>query len=324
MSFSFRLVAMLMGLLVLSIAARAAEPLPPFPDRPVRLLLGYPPGGGGDKLARTLAGQLGKVLLQPVQVINKSGASGTLAGGAVFNAAPDGYTLLLADSSLLVASLLYEKVPYVATAFTPIGALGYLNYAIVVNPALPAPNIATLIELLKAKPNKYNYASPGLGTIGHLSAELLQQAAGVSMTHIAYKGGSQALIDLISGEVQIGFLSLPPSLAQAKLDRLRILAVTSRERSPEVPAVPTVGETLRGFHLVSNLFLLAPPGLPAGLGERLNAALQQALATPEMKAELGAQGAVNSLKGSQQLPALIRDELQIWRELVKARDMQLN
>jgi tripartite-type tricarboxylate transporter receptor subunit TctC len=285
--------------------------------------MGYPPGGGGDKLARVLAEQLGKVLKQPVQVINKSGASGTLAGGAVFNAAPDGYTLLLADSSLLVASLLYEKVPYVASAFTPISALGYLNYAIVVNPALPASNLATLIELLKAKPNKYNYASPGLGTIGHLSAELLQQASGVSMTHIAYKGGSQALIDLISGDVQIGFLSLPPSLAQAKINRLRILAVTSRERSPEAPAVPTVGETLQGFHLVSNLFLLAPPGLPARLGEQVNTALQLALATPEMKAELGAQGAGNSLKGSQQLSAQIRDELQIWRGLVKPKDMQL-
>ena len=294
-----------------------------YPSRPIKLLVGYPPGGGADILARIFANKLSPLVGQPVVVENRPGAGSTIAAAALASAPPDGYTLFLAESGILVGTTIYDKVAYDPMTLTPVGIIGNLPYSLVVNPSFPAKNVRELIDVLKASPGKYSYASPGVGNIAHLSAEMFQKEAGVQIVHVPYKGGTPALADLASGQIPICFVSLPPALALARSGKLRLLAVTSAKRSPVSPDTPTIAETLPGFNSVASIFLLAPPGTPAPIVERANAAMREVMAMPEVQADFVAQGATVETSSPQALATLFKDELASWGSIVKAANVKM-
>lgn len=294
-----------------------------YPSRPIKLLVGYPPGGGADILARIFANKLSPLLGQPVVVENRPGAGSTIAAAALASAPPDGYTLFFAESGILVGTTIYDKVSYDPLTLTPIGIMGNLPYSLVVNPSFPAQNVGELIDVLKAAPGKYSYATPGVGNIAHLSAEMFQKEAGVRMVHVPYKGGTPALADLVSGQVPICFVSLPPALALAKGGKLRLLAVTSAKRSPVAPDVPAIAETLPGFNSVASIFLLAPPGTPAPIVDRANAAMREVMAMKDVQADFVAQGATVEASTPQALATLFKEELASWGSIVRSANVRL-
>ncbi len=294
-----------------------------YPSRPIKLLVGYPPGGGADILARIFANKLSPLLGQPVVVENRPGAGSTIAAAALASAPPDGYTLFFAESGILVGTTIYDKVSYDPLTLTPIGIMGNLPYSLVVNPSFPAQNVGELIDVLKAAPGKYSYATPGVGNIAHLSAEMFQKEAGVRMVHVPYKGGTPALADLVSGQVPICFVSLPPALALAKGGKLRLLAVTSAKRSPVAPDVPAIAETLPGFNSVASIFLLAPPGTPAPIVDRANAAMREVMAMKDVQADFVAQGATVETSTPQALATLFKEELASWGSIVRSANVRL-
>lgn len=310
--------------LTLGIAApRGFAQTAAYPSRPLKLLVGYPPGGGADILARIFANKFSPLLGQPVVIENRPGAGSTIAAAALASAPPDGYTLFFAESGILVGTTIYDKVGYDPLALTPIGALGNLPYSLVVNPAFPANNVREFIDILKANPGKYSYATPGVGNIAHLSAEMFQKAAGVQIVHVPYKGGTPALADLVSGQVPICFVSLPPALALARGGKLRLLAVTSAKRSPVAPDVPAISETLPGFNAAASIFLLAPPQTPAPIVYRLNAAMRTAMAMPDVLSDFTAQGATVETGTPQELATLFRDELASWGSIVRSAGVRM-
>lgn len=322
-----RLVLRLLGLGVaggLAAPGRAFAQGGAYPSRAVKLLVGYPPGGGADVLARIVANRLSPLLGQPVVVENRPGAGSTIAAASLANAPPDGYTLLFGESAVLVAPAIYDKIGYDPGTLTPIAGLGNLPYSVVVNPAFPAKTTRELIDVLKAHPGKYSYASPGIGNIAHLSGEMFKKAAGVDMVHVPYKGGSPALADLVSGQIPICFVSLPPALALAKSGKLRLLAVTSAKRSPAAPDVPAISETLPGFNSVTSIFVLAPPDTPAPLVSRLNTVLRDVMALPDVQADFVAQGATVDTGSPQELSTLIGQELSSWKAVVQAAGVRLD
>ncbi len=291
-----------------------------YPSRPIKLLVGYPPGGGADILARIFANKLSPLVGQPVVVENRPGAGSTIAAAALASAPPDGYTLFFAESGILVGTTIYDKVGYDPLTLTPVGIIGNLPYSLVVNPSFPAQNVRELIDVLKASPGKYSYASPGVGNIAHLSAEMFQKEAGVQIVHVPYKGGTPALADLVGGQIPICFVSLPPALALARSGKLRLLAVTSAKRSPVSPDTP---ETLPGFNSVASIFLLAPPGTPAPIVERANAAMREVMAMKDVQSDFVAQGATVETSSPQALATLFKDELASWGSIVKSANVKM-
>lgn len=288
----------------------------------LRLIVGYPAGGGGDTLARQLGKRLSSFTPQSVVIENRPGAGGTLAATALSIAPPDGSVVYMADSSILVAPAVYEKIGYDPRALTPVLGTGQLGYCVVVHPSFPARTAAELIQVLKAAPGKYSYASPGVGNIAHLAAESFKRAAGVDMVHIPYKGGGPALTDLMGGQVPICFISLPPALAQAQAGKLRILAVTTRNRWETAPSVPALSETLPGFEAVTNSFVVAPPKTPAAVVDRLAAAFKSTLEDPELRQAFLSLGATLSPLAPEALAQQIADELKRWPELVRSIGIQ--
>ncbi|WP_289295288.1 tripartite tricarboxylate transporter substrate binding protein [uncultured Reyranella sp.] len=294
-----------------------------YPSRPIKLLVGYPPGGGADILARIFANKLSPLVGQPVVVENRPGAGSTIAAAALASAPPDGYTLFFAESGILVGTTIYDKVGYDPLTLTPVGIIGNLPYSLVVNPSFPAQNVRELIDVLKASPGKYSYASPGVGNIAHLSAEMFQKEAGVQIVHVPYKGGTPALADLVGGQIPICFVSLPPALALARSGKLRLLAVTSAKRSPVSPDTPAIAETLPGFNSVASIFLLAPPGTPAPIVERANAAMREVMAMKDVQSDFVAQGATVETSSPQALATLFKDELASWGSIVKSANVKM-
>lgn len=304
----------------LALSSRAGAQTGPggYPARPIRLMVGYPPGGGADLLGRIFAQRASQVLGQPVVVENRAGAGGTIAAAALASAASDGYTLYFAESAVLVAPAVYDRIGYDPLALAPVGSVGSLAYTIVLHPSVPARTVPELIALLKSNPGRYNYASPGVGNIAHLSAELFKKMAGVEMTHLPYKGGTPALTDLVGGQVPICFVSISPTLPLAKAGKLRLLAVTTARRVPIAPDVPSIAETLAGFNAAASAFVLAPPGTPAAITAHLNAALRKTMESPEVLAGFAQHGALVDTGSPDQLAAQIRDEVSTWGATARA------
>ena len=284
----------------------------------LRVLVGYPAGGGGDVLARAVTKRLTQTLQRPVEVDNKPGAGGTLAANALANSTPDGSTVYMTDSATLVAPAMYEKLGYDPQSLTPVLGLGQLAYCVVVHPSFPARTVEELIQVLKAAPGKYSYASPGVGNIAHLAAERFKQAAGVDMVHVPYKGGAPAISDLIGGQIPICFISLPPALAQRASGKLRILAVTTAKRWESAADIPTMAETLSGFEAVTHMFVVAPPKTPAAQVEKLAAGFRAALGDAEVRKVFTDSGATVDIKSSEVLAKQIQAELKLWPELVRS------
>ena len=293
----------------------------PYPNHAIRLVVPFPAGGTTDILARAAAQKLTEALGQSVVVDNRPGAGGNIGAELVAKAAPDGYTLLMGTvGTHAINPSLYAKMPYDHIKdFVPIILVAGVPNVLVVNPSLPIHSVADLIKLAKAKPGTINFASSGSGTSIHLSGELFKTMAGVDMTHVPYKGSAPALTDVMGGQVQIMFDNLPSSLALIKSGKLRAVAVTSLQRAPALPDVPTIAESgLPGFEASSWFGILAPAGTPAPIVAKINAEVNKWLQSPEAKEQLLAQGAAAAGGSPEQFVAHIRAETDKWAKVVKA------
>ena len=297
--------------LVISTLASAQD----YPVRPVRLLVGFPPGGGMDTIARILAPKLQESLGQPFLVENRAGAAGALAADGVVKAAPDGYVLLLAESGALVVPAINPKAAYdPVKQFAAIGGVCSLPLALVSSTSLPAGNAQELIALLKANPGKYSYASPGVGTLQHLAFELFMRTAGVQAVHVPYKGATAMMPDLMSGQVPIGIVSALAGVSQARGGKIRALAVTSAQRLPNAPEIPALSETIPGFEAAPDVFVVAPAGFAS---ERLSNAVRQAVMSSEVRDSFARQGATPMPLEPRELASRIAAEVRRWATVVK-------
>ena len=293
---------------------------PPYPTRPIRLVVPFPAGGTTDILARSVAQKLTEAWGQPVVVDNRPGAAGNIGAELVAKSPADGYTLLMGTvGTHAINASLYAKMPYDHVKdFVPVILVAGVPNVLVVNPAVPANSVQELIVYAKANPGKLNFASSGSGTSIHLAGELFKVSAGVQMTHIPYKGSSPALQDLIGGQVQLMFDNLPSALPQIKGGKLRALAVTSSTRAAVLPDVPTVAESgLPGFEASSWFGVLAPAGTPPAIVTRINAEVAKWLASPEARDKLLSQGA-NAVGGTpEDFARHIQVETAKWAKVVK-------
>ena len=296
-----------------------------YPARPVKLVVPFPPGGGNDALARTVAERMSKSLGQQVVVDNRGGAGGTVATRAVAKTAPDGYTILLAyTGTLAINPSLYPNVGYDPRKdFVPIGLIAALSSVLTVHPALPARSVAELIAYAKANPRKIDYAFVP-GTVGHITTELFAKTADIDITRIPYKGNGPAMADLVGGHVSMMFLSILPVLGHVKGETLRALAVTNPERSKLLPHVPTIAESgLPGFSAAIRYGLVAPAGTPRVIVERLNKELQAALAADDLRARLASEGAVPLPGTPEDYAAEIDREEAKWGALVRQLNLKI-
>ena len=259
-----------------------------FPDRPIRLIVPYPPGGSTDPAARLIASDIGPRLGQNVVVENRAGAAGAIGTEAVARAAPDGYTLLLHTSVISTDPTLKKNAPYdVKRDLAPVTLAVNGPYLLVVNPSLPVRNVAELITYAKANPGKLNFGSAGQASSGHLIGELFKKAAGIDMVHVPYKGGGPSIVGLVGNEVQLVFDTFGGSRALAESGKLRAIAVTSPNRASLMPDIPTVSESgLKDFSAVYWLGIFAPAKTPPAIIDKLHGVIRQSLETPAVKAKM--------------------------------------
>ena len=290
-----------------------------YPNKPIRMVLPFPPGGVTDLLARALADKLGPRLGQPVIVDNKPGAGTVLASDLVAKAPADGYTVLLAASSLGTAPLIYSKVSYDAIkSFTPVTQVASVVHVLVVNPSLPVKSVKDLVEYARAHPGKLNYSSTGAGTSTHLEGELFKSMANVYMVHIPYKGSGPALTDLVAGEVNVMFDALGSSGPFLKADKLRVLAVTTAKRSESIPELPTVAESgVPGYEAMPWLGLVAPAGTPAPVVERLHREIAAILKEPDIRERFKGWGLDIIGNTPTEFASFIRRDVDQWARVIK-------
>ena len=309
--------AMLAAALALAAPLAGAQA---FPNRPIRLMVGYAAGGGVDAIARMLSARLPSLLGQPVVVENKAGATGMIAADAVAKAPADGYTLLLGESGLLIASHLQARAPVdPLKAFTPVAGVFVAPLMIVANNNLGASTPRELIALLKANPGRYSYATSGVGTVHHLGFELLKARTDTFIVHIPYRGAAQIMPDVISGQVPIGVVSAAAGLAQAKAGKLRAIALMNTGKLLGAENVPALADALPGFNVAPRLMLLAPAGTPAAVVEKLNEAVRTVLASAELAQAAAAQGAIPAYVAPAPLGVEMTHESAEWARIIKAQ-----
>jgi len=291
-----------------------------YPVRPITLVVPYAAGGGNDAMARTVADRMSQTLGQQIVVENRAGAGGTIATRQVAKSAPDGYTLVIGGTgTLAVNPTLYNNVGYDPRHdFAPVGLIGTSALVVLVHPSLPAQTIRELIDLAKREPGKLSYASAGVGSGIHLATVLFEHMAGVTLTHVPYRGTGPALTDLLGGHVPIYFSSLPSAVPIVKDGKVRALAVTAAKRSPVLPDVPTVAEAgLPGYEAVLHYGIVAPAGTPRPVIDKLNAALKDALAAPETVTRMATEGTEPLVSTPEEYAADIDREETKWSAIVR-------
>jgi tripartite-type tricarboxylate transporter receptor subunit TctC len=291
-----------------------------FPNKPVKIIIGFPAGGPLDAHARLMTDRLQQLLGQPVIVDYKAGAGGTVGADVVAKSPADGYTLLLANTGTMVINeALYSKPVYrTLKDFAPVARTAQQPLALLVHPALPANNVRELVDLLKKNPGRYNYGSAGNGGISHLVPEMFKSATGTFMVHIPYRGSAPAFTDLIAGQVQVMAESIPQAAQYAKQGRVRALAVTSRERNAALPETPTLIEAgIAGFEVVGFYGMLAPAGTPKDVLHKLADAFRQTLETPDIRNKMVAQGADPAFLGPDAFTAFLQQEMPRWADAVQ-------
>ncbi|MBK6394839.1 MAG: tripartite tricarboxylate transporter substrate binding protein [Betaproteobacteria bacterium] len=292
-----------------------------FPTRPIRIVVPFPPGGTTDILARAAAQKMAEAWKEQAVVDNRPGAGGNIGAELVAKAPADGYTMLMGTvGTHSINASLYAKMPYDHVRdFAPVILVAAVPNVLVVHPSVPVNSVAELIAYAKANPGKLNFASSGSGTSIHLAGELFKVMAGVQMTHVPYKGSAPAIADLVGGQVQLMFDNLPSALPQIKAGRLRALGVTSAQRAPALPDVPTIAESgLPGYEASSWFGLLAPAGTPQDVVAKVNGEVARWLASPEAKEKLLSQGA-NAAGGTpEDFVRHIAAETAKWQQVVKA------
>jgi tripartite-type tricarboxylate transporter receptor subunit TctC len=309
--------------LLLALAAASLTPAAfaqAWPSKPIRIVVPFPPGGGTDTIARETSQKVAAATGWTIVIDNKPGAGGNLGVDAVAKAAPDGYTLVLGQTSnLAINPTLYAKLPYDPQKdLLPIVLLANAPLVMVTAASSPFKTLADAVNAAKAKPGALNFASPGNGTVAHLTSELFQKAAGIKTQHVPYKGANQALTDVISGNVELYMSSVPTLIGHIKSGKLRALAVTSAQRVDDLPNVPTINESgYKGFDAVTWFGLLAPAGTPKDVIARLNAEFNKALKNPELSKRLGDEGADPAGGTAEQFAALIKADIPRWGKVVK-------
>ncbi|HVE50251.1 MAG TPA: tripartite tricarboxylate transporter substrate binding protein [Casimicrobiaceae bacterium] len=291
-----------------------------WPQKPIRLLVGFAPGGGTDIVARTLGQRMSELLGQTVVVENRSGASGTIAADLVAKSPPDGYTLLMGHSnSNAIAPFVLKNVAYdAASDFTPITYIGYVPNVLVVHPGIPAQSVPQLVALLKAKPGEFTYASSGVGSTQHLAGALFAQLTDVKINHIPYKGSGQAIVDLLAGQVSMNFDTMPPVLEHVKAGKIRALAISTPQRLPQLPDVPTFAEVgIRGFDVTNWYSVMGPKGMPRDVVLKINDAVQKSMSDPALRPKLEAQGVQFGSGTPDEFAAFVKAELAKYERLVK-------
>jgi len=293
-----------------------------YPSKPVRMVVGWPPGGAADGVARPLALKLSDALGRPVVVENRPGATGTIGAALVAKAAPDGYTLLLGSSNELVLSP-YEKMPYDPVEdFAPVSTVIAFPSVLVVHPSLPVKSVKELVAFMRARPGKLNFATAGSGTT-QLVGELYKSLAQVSFSFVAYKGGGPAIIDLIGGHVDGMFATLPSAVVYAKNGKLRALMVTGPRRSPSAPEIPAAAEAgMPGLLAMTWNGVLAPKGVPTPILDQLQRDVTAVMNTPDMKERMLLHAAEVTTSTREAFAKTIRDDLALWTKLIKAANLK--
>jgi tripartite-type tricarboxylate transporter receptor subunit TctC len=304
------------ALATMSLIAQAQS----YPNKPIRLVVGFPPGGGNDLMARVVSPKLSELLSQPIVIDNKPGAGGNVAAEFVSRAAADGYTILVMSSSHPIQKLLKPSLTYDPTAdFTPIARLAQYSYILVINPGVKARNVKELVALAKASPGKLNFVSSGNGSGNHLVGELFKLGTSTEMTHIPYKGSAQAITDLVGGRVEMTFSPIPAVMSHVKSGRLVVLATTGSRRSPALPDVPTVAESgFPNFSASSWYGIVGPAKIPAAVSDALNKQINVVLQDSNVKERLAHEGAEVAPMSRDAFVKLIRADHEKWGKVIAA------
>ena len=309
------LASTLLVCLPLAAAAQASD----FPNKAIRLVVPFPPGGATDAAARLVAVKMSEHWGQPVLVDNRAGAGGNVGSDLVAKAPADGYTLVMGvTGSHAINTSLYSKMPYDPVAdFVAISQVAVVPNVLVVHPSVPAKNLAELVALAKKEPGKLNYASLGNGTAAHLGMEMLKSEAGVDITHVPYKGSAPAVSDLLGGQVQMMVDGLPSALPHIKAGKLRAIALTSLHRAPALPDLPTIAERYPGFYADAWSGLFAPAGTPQPVVDKLSAEVQRILKLSDVREKLAALGAEPVGSTQAEFTAHVKREIDKWAKVVK-------
>ena len=311
-------------------ACLAALAVPPaalaqaWPARPVTMIVPFPAGGNADVLARALAGELSEKLGQQFVIDNRAGAGGNIGGAAAAKAAPDGYTFMFGTPGPIATNkLMYKSLPYdPAKDLVPVVLVAKSPLIVVAHPAFPAKDLKELIGYARQNPDKVNAGNPGNGTLGHITSELLQQHTGTRMTHVPYRGTTPLTTDLLGGQINVGLDFMSTYIPLVKDGKLRALATTLKERSPMLPEVPTIYETLPQFSIVSWGAIFGPAGMPRELVQRLNRELVAAMKKPEVIAAMERQGVALSPSTPEQLAAYLKEQIEAWKRTVASAAIQ--
>jgi tripartite-type tricarboxylate transporter receptor subunit TctC len=296
-----------------------------YPSRPVRIMVGFPPGGPADILARLIGQRLSERLGQPFIVENRAGAQGQIATEAVVRATPDGHTLLLVVPGNGIANVLYEKLNYNFIRDTaPVAGISNGPLLMEVGSATPVHTIPEFIAYAKARPGKVNFASPGIGSTIQLCGELFNIMTGVNMVHVPYRGNAPAVTDLIAGQVQVMFADTPSSIEHVRAGKLRALAVTTAQRSEILPEVPTVSEFLPGFEASNWFGVAAPKNTPAEVIDKLNSEINVVLAESDIRARLADLGAASLAGSPADFGRFIAAEAEKWSKVIRAANIKVN
>jgi tripartite-type tricarboxylate transporter receptor subunit TctC len=303
-----------LAVLAMGLTPAAAQ----YPNKPVRFVVPFPPGGSYDVIARLLGRHLSERWGQQVVVDNRSGAAGNIGTEHVAKSKNDGYTLLIFGDGLLINQSLYANPPYdTERDFDPVTLAAISPQMLVANPKVGIKTIPELIALAKSTPGKINYGTAGSGTPGHLAGELLNSLAGIQLTHVLYRGGAQTMQDVVAGQIELVFTGFPATLGQIRAGTVVPLGVSSRKRSPTMPDVPAIGETIPDFHVNTWYGVLAPKGTPADIVAKVGDDVRAVVAIPALQAQLIEQGFEPVGSSAAELAATIKNDMPVWRDLIK-------
>jgi tripartite-type tricarboxylate transporter receptor subunit TctC len=308
------------------LGAHATAEAQNYPQRPIRLIVPFAPGGTSDIIGRVLGAKIGEQLGQTVVVDNRSGGGATIGSAMVAQAVPDGYTILVNHVGLAINETLYSKLAYNAVKdLAPISRVGDTPNAVVVNPNMPAKTMKEFIALAKKSPGKFDYGSGGAGSAGHLAVALLEDLAGLKFNHIPYKGGGPSMNATVSGEVHFAIPAFPTAVPHVKSGRLRIIGVTGTERTTVMPDVPTVAEAgVPGYEFVIWFGVFAPAGTPRDIVMRLNQAIVTSLRMPDVQQQLSTQGLDPRSSAPEALGKVLQSEVERWRRVITAAGIKQN
>jgi len=309
--------------LVVLVAAASVVSAQEFPTKPIRLVVGFQPGGGVDKSARFIGKYLSEAVGQSIVVDNRPGAAGNIAANSVVKAPPDGYTLLMANATVAMPGL-FKNMPFdAAKDLEPVSLLAIGPSVLVAHPSMPIKRLKDLISLAKAKPKQLLYGSGGVGNITHLEMELLNAVTRTRMVHVPYKGSAPSIVGLLTGEVHVLFTSIPAALAQVKAGKMRPIAVSTRKRSSALPGVPTVDESgVPGYDAASWYFVLAPAGTPKKNIELLSREIVKIVNVPEIKATLVADGFEPAGFTPEESARFLQEELKKWANVIRTAGLK--